>query len=316
MSREIEPCRDAVRALVMTVLAVFCPYAMSTENGGSSKALGVDTVLAGVMPPPGLRMTTYVGAYEATKLLDGDGNPKPGISNFKFKVSAVALRFQYVWPGVELWGANVETRLATTVYANPTISFDLATRDGPVHRSGSDRGVSDSLLAPLLLGWHGDSFHQTAGIEFFLPTGDFTASQPVSLGRGYTTVGPAYWFTWFPTDTTEVSVSSIYLYNWENSETDYKSGDELNIDFGLGYALTPAFQVGASGYLYKQISDDKKSGQSVPGGNRGQAVAIGPFLRYHPTPGFAITFKWQHEAMVRNRTEGNRYFLQVALPTW
>src|SRR5262249_32901314 len=147
-----------------------------------------------------LRMTLYVGAYEASKTLDGDGNPRQGISAFKFKASAAALRFQYVWPGAEWLGANVETRVATTIYANPKLSFDVAIPGGPVHRSGSDNGLSDSLLAPVLLGWHGDTFHQTAGIEFFLPTGSFSASQLVNLGRGYTTAGPAYWFTWFPTD--------------------------------------------------------------------------------------------------------------------
>jgi hypothetical protein len=54
----------------------------------------------------------------------------------------------------------------------------------------------------------------------------------------------------------------------------------------------------------------------VPGGNRGQAVAVGPFIRYHPSRDWGITFKWQHEYLVENRPSGNRFFLQFALKLW
>jgi hypothetical protein len=39
--------------LFASLILMLSPAAMATEGGGTSKALGVDTVLAGVMPPPG-----------------------------------------------------------------------------------------------------------------------------------------------------------------------------------------------------------------------------------------------------------------------
>ena len=79
---------------------------------------------------------------------------------------------------------------------------------------------------------------------------------------------------------------------------------------------TPAWQVGLNGYLYLQVPDDELNGSAVPGGNKGRAVAIGPFVRYHPSKDWGITLKWQHEYLVENRASGNRFFLQVSAKPW
>jgi hypothetical protein len=50
----------------------------------------------------------------------------------------------------------------------------------------------------------------------------------------------------------------------------------------------------------------------VPGGNRGRAFGIGPYIRYGDAYS-GITLKWQIESAIENRAKGNRYFLQVAV---
>lgn len=115
---------------------------------------------------------------------------------------------------------------------------------------GEANGAGDMLFVPALLGWHGERFHQIAGLEFFLPTGGFDATQLATTSRGYCCGGPAHLSTWFPTDEVELSVSSIHLHNWKNPDTQYQSGQEVNIDYGLGYAFTPAWQGGVSGYYH------------------------------------------------------------------
>ena len=304
--------RLSVSAAALLVVILPSP-AVATEGGGSSKALGVDTVLSGVMPPPGLRLTTFIGYYDADHTLDGSGNDRPGISDFNVHASAVTPRLQYVWRGVELWGANVETRVGFSVFVDAHISFDVQTPVGKIRRESSSTGIGDMLIGPALLGWHSEQFHQIAGAEFFLPTGKFDKTQPANTSRGYYAVGPAYLFTWFPTDAIEVSGSLIYLINQKNHDTDYRSGDEVSFDYGLGYALTPAWQTGASGYLYKQVTDDEQNGLVVGDGNSGRVASIGPFIRYHPSSDWGVTVKWQHEGLVENKTRGNRFFLQFAL---
>jgi hypothetical protein len=294
-------------------IAIVPNTATATEGGGTSKALGVDTVMAGVMPPPGLRLTNFMARYDTGHTLDSSGNDRAGLSNFDLSVNAETLRLQYVWPRVQLWGANIETRVGWNAILDAQVSFDVQTPRGRIHREDSTTNVGDALFAPAILGWHSKRFHQMFGPELFLPTGQFDKNRLANPSRGYYSIGPSYWFTWLPIDEIEVSGALIYLINCENPDTNYVSGHELSFDYNLGYALTPAWQIGASGYLYKQVMDDEQNGRVVGDGNRGQVVAIGPFVRYRPSKNLGIVLKWQHEEAVKNRTSGDRVFFQFAL---
>lgn len=294
-------------------MAVLPTRINATEGGGTSKAVGVDTVMAGVMPPPGLQITNFLAFYTAEQTLDSSGNERRGISNFDLFVFAETLRFRYIWPGITLLGANIETRVGFNAIADVSVSFDVQTPFRRIHREDSTTNVGDALLG-VILGWHGEKFHQMFGPELFLPTGKFSEHRLTNTGRGYYAVGPSYWFSWFPIEEIEISGALIYLINFENPDTHYSSGHELSFDYNLGYWLTRDWEIGASGYLYKQIMDDERNGSVVGDGNRGQAVAFGPALRWHPhNKNYGITLKWQHEELVENRTSGERIFLQTAI---
>jgi hypothetical protein len=64
--------------------------------------------------------------------------------------------------------------------------------------------------------------------------------------------------------------------------------------------MTPVWQIGANGYLYKQTTDDEVDGNVVSNGGK-RAAAIGPFIRYHPSVDWDIVFKWQHGGEPRKR---------------
>ncbi|MBL8360737.1 MAG: transporter [Rubrivivax sp.] len=311
MNRIPMPDRAACGAALLMVAMV---PASATEGGGTAKILGVETVMAGVMQAPGQwRVVTVVGHYRSEHTLDGNGNPRAPLSNFDLKVTAFAMRFQYVWPELKLLGADVESRFGAAWYTDTTLSFDVATPGGPVHRADASTGHGDALLAPITLGWKSPSLHQIAGLEIYVPWGRFDTSRLANRTRGYLAVAPAYRFTWFPAPALEVSGNLIYLLNRENPDTRVKSGRELSFDYGIGYTLAPGWQVGASGYLYRQVSDDTLRGIRVaPDGNRGRVAATGPFLRWYTSDGMGITLKWQVESGARNKTDGNRFFLQFA----
>ena len=310
---------DLRYSLAIALVGMLLPQPVeATEGGATNKALGVDTVLVGVMGPPGsVRLTTFLGYYRANETLDGSGNPRPGISNFDLNVSAFTFRFQYVWPDAKLWGANIETRIGTTLYANVDVDFDVQTPGGPVHRSSGASGTFPGMLfAPAILGWHSETVHQMAGPELFLSSRNYRKGQIAQVATGFNSVAPAYWITWYPNDRIEVDGSFVYLFNGKNNETRYRSGQEFNLDYAAGYAVTPTWQAGANGYVYQQTTNDTVNGNAVPGGNKGRAFAIGPFVRYHVDPNWGITLKWQIESLVENRAKGNRFFLQFALRLW
>jgi hypothetical protein len=316
--RPQEEAMKAIRAsiclLLITFWIVITPTTVTaTEGGGTSKALGVDTVMAGVMPPPGLNITNFLVYYTANNTLDSSGNDRPFLTDFDLDVFAETVRLRYILPKVTFLGANVEARFGFNMISDVDVSFNVQTPFGRIHVEDSTTNVGDSLLG-VILGWHSKQFHQMFGPEIFIPTGRFSNHRLVNVGRGYWAIGPSYWFTWFPIEQIEVSGALIYLINFENPDTHYCSGHELSFDYNLGYFLTRDWEMGVSGYLYKQLMDDEQRGQIIGDGNRGQAVAFGPALRWHPhNKNYGITLKWQHEEAVENRASGDRFFLQAAI---
>lgn len=288
--------------------------ANATEGGGTSKALGVDTVMAGVMPQPGFQLTNFLAFYTADETLDSSGNARPNISNFDLFVVAETLRLRYILPeDVKFLGANIEARFGFNFVTDIDLSFDVQTPRGPLHLEDHTTNIGDSLVG-IILGWHWKNFHQMFGPEFFMPSGRFSKHVLASTGRGYWAIGPSYWFTWFPIEQLEVSGALIYLINFENPDSHYDSGNEISFDYNLGYFITRDIQIGMSGYAYKQVADDEIRDQLVGDGNRGQAIAFGPMVRWHPHgSSWGVTLKWQHEVAVENRASGDRIFLQGAI---
>jgi hypothetical protein len=298
--------RLAVAALCLALTAPAC----ATEGGGSALQFGGDTNGPGIMPPPGFMVRARAVDYGADRRMDHAGNELQGVSNFDVHVTGSGTLVQRVWPGVELWGANVMTQAAVG-YLEGRIRLDASTPNGVLHVQGEGRGWADMLVGPVSLGWHAGDFHQIAGINFVLPTGEYDLARTFNPGRNYLSTVINYAFTWLPTRDTEVSASTFYLLNRENPDTGYRSGRELAMDYGLGYGPASGWQVGAAGYLYKQVSDDKvrNGAVNVPDGNRGQVVAVGPFLRRYGR-GWGFTLKWQREYAVENRVAGDRWMLQ------
>ncbi len=123
-----------------------------------------------------------------------------------------------------------------TLLSTADVEFDVRTPRGLIHREDSTLNSGDSLVG-LILGWHGKKFHQMFGPELFIPSGKFSDDRLTNTSRGYFSIGPSYWFTWFPTEQLEVSAAIIYLFNFENPDANYLSGQELSMDYNLAYAI-------------------------------------------------------------------------------
>lgn len=150
------------------------------------------------------------------------------------------------------------------------------------------------------------------GLEVYFPTTGYVAGQPANVATGFTSLAPHYWITWFPKEEIEIDGSFVYLFNGKNHKTNYRSGQEFSMDYAVGYSPAPKWWAGVSGYAYKQTTDDVVNGTTVPGGNRGRAFGIGPYIRYGDAYS-GITLKWQIESAIENRAKGYRYFLQIAV---
>ncbi len=307
--------RHIASALLIAIAGAAGPVA-ATEGNGNSYALGVEAVYSGLMPPAGFHQFLYYQHYESTHNTDARGNDNSRLAYYKIQTDVVATRLSYVWPGVTLFGANVETRVAVSL---PTIKLSLGIARpaplGPLDRSGSATGLADPQIAPVLLGWHTGPLHQTAGVETFAPIGEYHVDHAVNPGRHYWQIAPIYAVTYLPDNGAPLDFKARYGINGRNHQTGYRSGNELTLEFSGGYRVLPHIVLGASGYYYRQLTDDRQNGAAVNGdGNRGKVTAIGPYFSYIFTPKFALLVKVQSEFGARNRPEGTRVWLQTKIP--
>jgi hypothetical protein len=186
---------------------------------------------------------------------------------------------------------------------------------GPLDRSGQHAGLVDTAFVPVILGWRGERFHQTAGLDTHLPFGDYDAGRRVNTGRNHYQVAPFYAFTWFLAPGWEASGKLRYALNSENRATGYRSGEEATVEYSAGHRFSPALALGLNGYVYRQTSDDELNGAAVNGhGNRGRVQAIGPYVQISITPAVALIAKAQLEWGARNRPQGTRVWLQMRVP--
>ncbi|MGF6782216.1 transporter, partial [Paraburkholderia sp. GAS334] len=87
------------------------------------------------------------------------------------------------------------------------------------------------------------------------------------------------------------------------------------LEYLVGYSLNSKLQLGLQGFLLKQFADDDVNGTPVgEDGFRGQAVAVGPQLRYMWSQAAGIVFKYQREFAVRNRPQGNKLWIELCFP--
>jgi hypothetical protein len=301
-------------ALALSCLSL---TAQAIESNSGSYPVGVETNLSGIMFPEGATWLMYYSHYEAHDSKDNAGNNNAALAHYNLQSDTVALRLSYVWPGVKWLGANVESRFALSV---PTIELDLDIArpqafGGPIDKGGTETGLADLNIAPILFGWHGKTLHQTAGIEGYIPSGTYDKNEPVNAGHNFYQAAPFYAVTWFPTDRLEASAKFRYAFNSPNHATDYHSGNEFTTEFSAGYRVVPALSLGVQGYVYRQTTDDRLNGEAVNGdGNRGSVNALGPYFQYRFSKNFAVITKYQYEFDAKNRAEGSRLWVQAKLP--
>ncbi|NWE77784.1 SphA family protein [Pseudomonas yamanorum] len=292
---------------VMGALLTHNTYA--AEGGGSAYPSGVNTVVSGKLPPPGFTSFVYMSNYQADKTMGNDGKEKSTIHNFDLNVKAVSLRMDYVYSDYSLLGATLASRLVLP-FVDGKVSYEIDTPRGRVRRSDSQAGLGDVTVVPLMLGWASPRISQIVGVDVFAPAGSYDKDRLFNPGRNTWAFAPWYGVTFYPIEKLELSSKVLYIINQKNDATDYQSGNEFNIDYNIGYNFTKLFQAGISGYAYKQVTGDEQQGTSVNGnGNKGQVFAIGPSVKYQ-TPVWGVVVKWQHETLVKNRAEGDRFWLQ------
>lgn len=293
------------KALPATAIAaVLINPAWATEGGGSIYANGVENFLSGAMPPPGFYPIVYGTRYRATSLRDNDGNDiAAAIGGFRAEVTGVVPRFVWVTDKQVMGG-----QLAFHAIV-PLLNVDV--KVGPSQQRKT--GIGDINLAAAL-GYHvSEKLHYVLAFEVNAPTGKYERGDLANIGRNHWNVEPLIAITYTQPTGLNADLKLMYDYNFRNTDTDYKSGQELHADYAIGWGLGNGWVVGAGGYIYRQVTDDKQGGRTVHG-NRGRAFAIGPSVKYQSKDGWFITAKYERQYDVRNRPDGAAFWVKTIIP--
>ncbi|QEM67695.1 hypothetical protein FO488_05695 [Geobacter sp. FeAm09] len=301
MKIRVKSVRCLAGLALCALITLSAATAGATEGGGGTYPNGAEGVMAGALPPPGLYYLNYLTHYSADQLNDKNGNKQP--VDFHVNVTANVSRFVYM-TNYQLLGANYG------MYALVPLINGSGTLGTPGGNSSSTKsGVGDISFSPFVLAWHSKNWHAATGFEITAPTGQYDKNRLVNLGRNYWTIQPIFTGTLLSDNGLELSGKFMYDFNTENTDTKYTSGQEFHFDYAAAYHTGP-WTMGATGYFYKQVSDDHGAGAAANDGNKGQVFAIGPTVKYD-YKNMSIEAKYQKEMLVENKPEGDKYWVKV-----
>jgi Putative MetA-pathway of phenol degradation len=104
-----------------------------------------------------------------------------------------------------------------------------------------------TIRDPFVLGWHSERWHAVVATDITAPTGAYDKNDArVSLGANYWSFEPIVAFTYRDEYGFDLSTKVMYNIKARNGATQYRSGDEIHLDFLAGKNFG-AWGIGAGG---------------------------------------------------------------------
>lgn len=293
------------------VIVLFLFFSISAlAGGGDHYPNGAEDFLVGMLPPPGFYVVDYNYFYFSHSYKDDSGNTinEGPLDDFSLRVYANVLRFIYVTKFRLLGGSY-----ALHVFV-PWVEVNANCKGFHVHK----KGLGDIIVDPFIVAWHFDKVHMVAGIDIYIPTGEYDKYRAVNIGKNFWTFEPVLAVTFLPFDKLFLSFKFMYDFNTTNNdwinpltgkETSLKPGQEFHFDYALSYTVTKWLRVGLTGYYYQQTTDDEIDGKEVEH-ERGKAIAVGPGVKVDYGR-FMFVLKTQYEFAVKNRPSGRNVWFKI-----
>lgn len=298
------PSRARAGAAALLILTALAPAAQAAEGGLSNFPFGAQTAYAAYMPAVGT--TSFFGyalSYVADSVRDDNGDRIPGV---EVEVLALAPRLVHTWKQT-LAGFNLSSGVVVEgLYAKVNVP-----------------GAEDEATGPTLLGVEPLYLHRSFGAWrvltgplLYLPIGPYSRSDLANTTTNYASFAYQVSTTWTPTPNWDLSLNAAAEFKGRNKTTDYRSGVQSGLTFGLSHRPfeNKQWDLGISGFYTRQLSDDEQNGQDVPTGARTRKFAIGPKAVYWITPAAGIVAQWHRETGARNAPQGDLYWLECAFP--
>jgi hypothetical protein len=197
----------------------------------------------------------------------------------------------------------------------------VAAADVDATASGQAGGIGNLTVSPFILQWPTRHLFrmpidQRFDLDFDIPPGHFSRSNPVTLTNDNFTVHPYYVITAHPTRRIETSWRIHYLWNSTDHAPPLTSGAQstqagqaIHFNATLGYNVWKGLWIGPNAYYLHQITDGKVNGVDLPNSPE-KVAAIGPGMVYNHKKWFYYANEYQ-EFGAENRATGHKLVLRV-----
>lgn len=210
---------------------------------------GVEGIKGAVVPPPGVYYRGYLAHYDMDSLRNEQGNSLP--SNNTGSVTALVNRFVWV-SNKKLLNADYGME-AIIPLQRTSLDFDIAGIDS------TERGVADIFVSPVVLGWHGRQWDAVFGAGLWFDTGDYSSTEPASIGKGFKTTMLTLGGNYYPDVEKSWSISALSRYEIKSKqdETHITPGDSWLVEWAIAKKLNTGMELGLVGYNAWQLENSK-----------------------------------------------------------
>ena len=296
----------------MAIGLVLSSSAVLAEEGGSGHYLpgSMASFMDGVPTEPTfivrLNYMNYQGSSSVPLPRTGGGI----IANADATANALAATVLWA-PDWDLgWGDKWQFAMSTTI---PLLNMDLAGDVLGISGQNDRTALGDIVLMPLMLNYNvNKDLNINARLGFYAPTGSYELGRLVNNGKNFWTAEPTIGIVYFGQENgIEASLFFGVDYNWENPDTNYKSGTQIHFDGTLAQHFPFAggiSGVGITGYWYNQINDDSGEGVAPFFANDFQAKAagVGPVVSWMDKTGkYIAELKYLRDFENENRLDGD-----------
>lgn len=278
--------------------------------------LGMANVYDGVAGKPGWVYQSYAQVFSTKNLRDSYGNAlAPGL-----EINSLLSMHQLIYLSkVKVFGGN----LAFTVLV-PLIK--LSATDPGGHTPSVNPGVMGDLTQGTAVQWSdrklfGKPFFHRAEFDITVPLGSHESNYIINASSHMFTFAAYHAFTIMLTKEISVSARNQFNYNSRIIGEKAKAGAFYNGNYSIDYSLLPNLKVEAVGYYLKQFANDSFAGNTDYytteygiGNTREQVFGYGPGLAFFTNGGVLMEAKVFFEAGAKNRVEGTRGILRIAIP--
>jgi hypothetical protein len=154
-------------------------------------------------------------------------------------------------------------------------------------------------------------------LGIYVPTGRYEPGRLANTGKNFWTIEPQVGFMYFgQKNGIEASAFFGTDFNFENPDTNYRSGTQLHIDGTLAQHFPlwgSLVGIGVNGYWYEQVESDSGSGANL-GDFKARTAGLGPVLSYATKAGgidLIGELKWVHEFETQKRPEGDYIWFKL-----